>query len=299
MPPPGPSAQSGTVTGAVLNETAHQPAVGLAVQLLVIGVHGPEAVGAVRTDARGRFAFHGLASGRYLVQVNHQNVWYAAHALLEGARAADIVLRIYDVSDRVPLGVELLGIAVDIFPGYVRVSEGLRLRNPTTRTFQGDVRLPLPRGAVYITYQDGLHIPSVEGVTIRDRLVVRPGAHEIAYAYSVAGSGDVLLRRDLSFAVDRLEVFTQAPSEARAEGLQPGASTDVDGRFYTRAFGRNLRPGPFNLTVAGVPDARLWPAPSAAGTLAGLLVVGLLWAWWRAGRQEGGRAGADKESTEA
>lgn len=284
---PVPAAASGSVTGSVRNETAGRPASGATVQLLTISVHGPEAVGSATTDARGRFAFHGLVPGRYLAQASHQNVWYATHAVLEGAQAVEVTLRVYDVSDRVPLDLEVLGMAVDVFPGYVRVSEGLRLRNRTNRTFLGTVRLPLPRGALYITYQEGLHIPEVEGAAIRDRLIVRPGSHQVAYAYSVAGEGDIALRRSLGFGVERLEVFTQAPSETRGPGLQTAASVDLDGRFYTRTFGRNLEPGPFTLTVGAVPGAGLWAAPAAAGTLAGVLIVGLVWAWRRSDRQAG------------
>lgn len=190
-------------------------------------------------------------------------------------------------SDRVVLRIALLGLAIDVQPGYLRISEVLHLSNPTSRTFAADLTIPLPRGARFITFHEGLRRPRVEGDQILDRLMIRPGAHQVAYSYSLAGAGEVALDRRISLPVERLEIFTSAPAETQSPVLRSGPMVTTEGRLYTRASGRGLPPGILSLTVVGVPAARLWPAPVAAATLAGMLIVGLAWAVMRTGSGRG------------
>jgi hypothetical protein len=283
-PAPAGAQSGGTIAGTVRNGTTAQPAAGAAVQLVFIGAAGPQAVGETRSDSSGRFAFRGLPDGRYLVTARHQGVSYAAHAVISGGAAQELVVHVFDASAGVSLLATLLGMAVEAYPGYVRVSEVVHLQNPEARTFLGDVVLALPRGARYVVFGDGFHQPRAEGARITDRLIVRPGAHQLSYAYSVAGAGEVALDRSLSFPVDRLEVFVAAPAEARSPRLQPLPAATEDGRTYTRATGRALPPGDLAIAVVGVPAHRWWRAPAAAVLLAGVLIVGLLAAAARAGR---------------
>lgn len=271
----------GTIAGRVSNATTGRPVSAASVQLIAIAAGGPEPLGETRTDAQGRFTFRGLPDGRYLVQAAHQGVSYAAHAVLSGGAPADIVVRVYEVASRLPLRVGLLGLAVDVREGYVRVSEVVHIQNPTQQTFLGEVILTLPAGARYVTFHEGLHTPRLEGTRITDRLIVRPGGHQVAYAYTVAGGGEVVLDRGVNWPVERLELFVTAPAEARSPRLQPGAAVTSEGRTFTRASGRAIPPGDLTLRVVGVPGARLWGAPVAAGLLAAMLVVGLVWALMR------------------
>ncbi len=283
------AASNASIAGVVRNRTTGQPAAGEAITLLFISPQGPEGVGQTRSDASGRFAFRGLADGRYLLQASHQGVSYAAHAVISGGvPAADVVVEVFDVSDRVPLRVALLGLAVDVQQGYVRVSEVVHLHNASSHTFLGPVSFPLPHGAQYITFSDGLHQPRVDGVQILDRLIIRPGDHPAAYGYSVAGSGEVALDRRLPLPVERMEVFTSAPAEVRSPLLQPLPTVTNEGQTYTRASARAVPPGDLAMSVIGVPASRRWPAPAAAGTLAGLLIIGLMAAIAREGREAPG-----------
>jgi hypothetical protein len=128
-------------------------------------------------------------------------------------------------------------------------------------------------------FNDGFHQPRAAGASITDRLIVRPGGHQLAYTYSVRGDGEVPLNRRLDLPVDRLELFVAAPAEARSPRLQALPSvTSEDGRTFTRASARAVPPGELVMTVTGVPSTRLWLAPAAAGSLAAVLVVGLMWA---------------------
>lgn len=283
-PPAAVAQPGGTIAGVVRNGTTAQPAPHTAVQLVFIGAQSPQAMGETRSDASGRFAFRGLPDGRYLVTARHQGVSYAAHAVISGGAAQDLAVQVFDASDRVSLRAALLGVAVEAYVGYVRVSEVMHLQNPTTRTFLGDVVLPLPQGARYVVFGEGFHQPRAEGARITDRLIVRPGSHQLAYAYSVAGAGEVALDRSISLPVDRLEVFVTAPAEARSPRLQPLPAATEEGRTYTRATGRALPAGDLAMTVLGVPARRWWRAPAAAMLLAGMLVAGLLAATARAGR---------------
>jgi hypothetical protein len=94
--------------------------------------------------------------------------------------------------------------------------------------------------------------------------------------YAVGGSGDVSLDRRLAIPADRLEIFVRAPGEARGPALQPLPSVTSEGQVYTRATARAVPRGDLRLTITGVPSARSWLAPVAAGTLAALLIVGLM-----------------------
>lgn len=185
------------------------------------------------------------------------------------------VVRAAAAPDRVALRVALMVVAIDVNRGYVRVSEVLNLENPTNETFQGDVALPVPDGARYITYHDGFVRPRLDGSRILDRLTVRPGAYRVAVAYSVAGSGDIPLSRSTVMPIERLAVFAAAPAQIRSSQLDPLSPVTNHGQTYARAAGRAIPPGLLTLTVAGVPGVRSWPAPAAAGFLAVLLAIGL------------------------
>lgn len=275
--PAAPAAPGGAaINGLVRSATTGTPVPDTPVQLVFIGAQGAEAIGQTRSGAGGRFAFTGLLDGRYLVTARHQGVSYAAHAVVAGAAPVVVTVQVYEVSTQVPLRIAALGIAVDALPGYVRVNEVIHLQNPTTRTFLGDIRLPLPRGARYVVFADGFHQPRADGAVITDRLIVRPGSHQVSYAYSVGGGGEVSLDRTLPLPVDRVEMFVAAPAEARSPRLRPLPIETSEGRVYTRASGRAVPAGELKLSIAGVPSSRLWLAPVAAGTLAALLVVGLM-----------------------
>ncbi|MDR7418712.1 MAG: carboxypeptidase-like regulatory domain-containing protein [Armatimonadota bacterium] len=275
-PVPGGAPGSGVIRGTVRNATTGAPVAGSPIQLVFIAGQSAEPAGTARSDAAGRFEFRQLPDGRYLITARHQGVSYATHAVLSGG-AAEVTVRVYDASTLVPLRVSLLGMAVDVQRGFVRVNEVLHLQNPTTRTFLGDVTVALPDGARFIVYNDGFHQPRASGAAITDRLIVRPGGHQLAYTYSVRGDGDVSLNRRLSWPVDRLELFVAAPAEARSPRLQalPSVVGD-DGRTFTRASGRAVPPGELTMVIAGVPPTRLWVAPAAAGLLAALLIAGLM-----------------------
>lgn len=273
----------GTASGLVRNGTTGQPVPDAEVALVFIAPEGAAQVGRARSDARGRFAFSGLPDGRYLVQVVRDGVTYAAHALVSSGAPAEVVVQVHDASDRVPLRVSLLGIAVEARAGYVRVSEAVHLQNAGSQTFLGGVVLPLPAGARYVAFHQGLHQPRVEAGAIVDRLIVRPGTHQIAYGYSVAGSGEVDLGRRLPLPVERLELFTTDPAQARSPRLRPSTPVTSEGQTYTRATARAVPVGDLVLAVTGVPAVRLWPAPAAAALLAGLLALGLAWATLREG----------------
>lgn len=275
----------GTTAGLVRNGTTGRPVPDAEVALVFIGPEGAVQVGRARSDVRGRFMFSGLPDGRYLVQSVRDGVTYAAHAVVVGGTPAEVVLQVHDASDRVPLMISLLGIAVEARKGYVRVSEAVHLQNAGSQTFLGGVVFPLPQGARYVAFYQGLHQPRVEAGAIVDRLIIRPGTHQIAYGYSVAASGEVDLGRRLLLPVERLELFTTDPAEARSPRLQQATPVVSEGQTYTRATARAVPSGDLALAVIGVPRVKLWPAPAAAALLAGLLVLGLAWAALR----EGGR----------
>ncbi len=177
------------------------------------------------------------------------------------------------------LRVVLLGLAIDVHPGYVRISEVVHLQNATSQTVRGDVVYPLPRGVRFVTFHEGLSRPAVQDDRIVDQLTVPAGSsHQAAYAYTVAGTGAIVLDRSLPLPVERVEVFTVAPAAVHSPHLRLAPAMTRDGRTYTRAIGFNVPAGSLPMTVLEVPAVQRWPAPAAAGTLAALLSLGLGWA---------------------
>ncbi len=211
----------------------------------------------------------------------------AGIALSAAIRVAPVVGEVPSAApapDRPPLQIALFGVAVEAHAGYVRVSEVVDLRNPTERPVFEDVALPLPPGARYVTFHEGLQRPRVEADRIVDRLIVRPGTLRVTYAYSVAGVGEIVLDHKWSVPIERVEVLATAPALVRSPRLETVPPVVAEGRTYTRASAHDLRPGTLALTVTGVPAPSRWRAPAAAGTLGSLLVLGLLWAVVRTGR---------------
>lgn len=202
----------------------------------------------------------------------------AACAWVRSTPAAGAAPSGADGGTSAPLRVSLMGIGVEVHPGYVRVSEVLAIENPSNATFVGDVTFGVPEAARYITFQEGLVRPRVDGPRIVDRLTVRPGAYRVAIAYSIAGSGDLDLSRPAPLPIDRLMVLATGPVQIHSSQLEPLPPVVDDGRTVVRAAGRAIAPGHLALRLAGVPAARRWPAPAAAGSLAALLAAGLIWA---------------------
>lgn len=185
--------------------------------------------------------------------------------------------------------VALMGIAVEVFPGYVRVSEVINLEHTGPRAITGEFAFGVPAAARYIAFHEGLNRPRVEGTRIVDRLTLSAGAHRVAFSYSVAGSGDVDLSRPAPLPIDRLLVLATAPARIRSPQLAPLAPLGAEGRTVERAAGRGIGPGALTLRVDGVPAARHWAAPAAAAFLAAILAAGLAAA---AVAQARGRRGA-------
>lgn len=176
-----------------------------------------------------------------------------------------------------------LGIGIETFPGYVRVSEVVHLRSSSPRAFAGEVVLPLPPAARFVTYHEGLAKPRVEADGIIDTMTIGPKIHRVVYAYSVAGAGTVKLDRRATMPIERVDVLALAPAEIRSDHLASALPLTLRGRIYFRASGRVDAPGTLGLSVTGVPALRRWPAPAAAATMAVMLLVGLALAIARGG----------------
>jgi hypothetical protein len=174
------------------------------------------------------------------------------------------------------LRVALMGIGVEVHPGYVRVSEVINLENTTRETFTGDLPIGVPAAARYITFHQGLVRPRVDGEWLIDRLTVPPGPYRLAIAYSIGGSGDLDLGRPVAVPIDRLVVLATGAARIRSAQIETLPSVVDDGRTVARAAGRAIAPGTLVLRVEGVPFRRQWPAPAAAGLLGAILALALV-----------------------
>jgi hypothetical protein len=208
----------------------------------------------------------------------------AMNAAAAVAAAAPAGGRGSSAGDRAPLRATFAGVAVEVYPGYVRVSEALHLRNGSKQPYVGEVHVGLPRGALFVTFHNGWHRPVLDGDRLRDRLTVPPGEYRLTYSYSVSGAGAVDLGRRVTVPIDRLETFTLAPAEVRGPALTSHPPSVAGGRVFNRSSARAVGAGTLALQAINVPHAQRWPAPAAAAALAAVLGVGLLIAVGRARR---------------
>ncbi len=176
-----------------------------------------------------------------------------------------------------------LGIGIEAHPGYIRVTEVLHLENPLDRGVVGEVTIPLPPSARFVTYHEGLFQPRVTSDRIIDRVTIAPGIHRVVYAYSVVGAGEIDLGRQVASPIAQVDVLTIAPVAARSDVLTAVPPVTTQGRTYLRASGRVSAAGAFALSVTGVPVLRRSPAPVAAGVMGAILLTGVIYAMSRAG----------------
>lgn len=285
-----------SVTGTVRTGTASAD-VPAGLQINLFGFDGEqEAVQqTVAADARGEFRFDQIESvpGRlFFTTVEYQGVVFRselAHAPAD-ASPLQLPLTIYETSsDTSGLTVERLHVLID-FPeaDLIRVLELWVLANRSDRVIVAPLNIPLPRGAVNLTFEQGELGERFElteqGFLDREPIPPGPGIDQLAFAFDLPA---------VSRFEQRVEQPVQAvtvlvPAEgARVSGLQDRGVQDLGGLPMRNYIGGPLDPGEvLSFRVSGA----VGNSGAIAGTLFGaaaLVGAGLLaLRWWKLGKPQ-------------
>lgn len=242
---------NGTIRGTVVNRSATRPVPCQATVVLRIESGGQFVpLRQLESDSQGRFRFDRLPVGaiyRYLVGANRDEVHYPGPriVLTDGRPEAEVELGVRDAVARPnPLLIRSLEIVIVPEPGALRVSESLRIENPSSTCYVGE---PPPGGGTPVTL--ALGIPAdFERTTfekefygrrfaVADGKVVTslpwpPGRRELRYTYVLRNDHAYRCWErplDLPCSHVRVRVRTSKPNDVRCN--LPWLPAECDGEI--------------------------------------------------------------------
>jgi hypothetical protein len=289
-----------TIRGRVVHRSTGAPIEGAEVALYALPAEAPPGLRRATSGPEGRFEFADVDDDprtTYLVGARHAGVPYpgARVQFTAGETEREIEVRVSDVTGDPSLArLTEVRMRIDWLGGRLQVGENLAFENageltvlvpPDARAGSRPIaRVGLPNGAGDLSGPLGV-VP--EGM-LRDgdQLAwwgpLLPGAHELEYAYEIAGApGTASLDRTLPEGVRLTVLAPLGGPRLVAPGLEAGETVSLLGRSYTPWSGEV---GATRLALAlELPEARV--APDAV-SLAEVRIVGELddAAW--AGREE-------------
>jgi hypothetical protein len=262
-----------------------------------------EPTAVTQTDADGRFAFSGLATGpeySYNVLATFEGVEYfsdlpAGERLSFGAgeTALDITIPVYDSStDNTRILVMLSHVIVYDQEDSVLVREYYVVVNSDNRTFigrEGDpgvLRFSLPGDAAGFQLTYGPAAGEVVNVAggFWDTRPVRPGGNEVGYGYTLGlESGQLDLSRPINYPAVRLDVLVpQGSLEVTGDQLVPDESMTISGSIFSHYSAEDLVPGQVLTILVGAPSSSsggIWPW--LLGGLIAVVIFGLVFVFWK------------------
>jgi hypothetical protein len=243
---PGPSTpDQGSIGGTVVNASDGRLPAGGAEVVLRVKVDDQLAIAAETiADARGRFLFEPLpvdADLQYLPGANRAGVHYPGKSVrLTPERAhASVELAVHDaVAEPNPLVARRHEIVVRSEPGALRVTETIRVDNPTSTSYVGQavcdgaepvtLRLAIPSDFERVTFDEeffGRRFSQADGKLVTG-IPWTPGERELTFTYLLRNEQRHRLWArplDLPCSHVRVSVFTDEPGEVSCN-LGPGSS---------------------------------------------------------------------------
>ncbi len=248
-------AQTGTISGQVVNATAERPVAQQAVKLQELAGENP-LTKTMTTDDQGRFEFTELPTNGeqpYALFVTYKDVDYATEAvnLNEDESSAVVNVVVFETTtDSSKLVVDSHHIIVDGDPegGLLRVQEILIIRNASAHTLvpsgEEAVRFQLPMAATDVRVS--ARIPR-EDIQVQQNLIwvqtpVSPHGFDLAVQYLLAPDANPRqLARLTDYPTTRVNVFLAAVDWTIAgELLQPEQAVTMMGREYRRFSASDL-----------------------------------------------------------
>ena len=320
VPAPAPAAQRGTIRGVIVDDEGN-PAGSATVILTILEAQGGDDRERTTTDARGRFSFPGLRTGRGFA--------YAIDARYDGGLFPGGTLQLPDDTSSAPVFRTRLKVwpttadpqsvlvhrdylFVRPFEDTLSVIESVTIANTTDRAYVGRARsmgvssndttptfgFALPQGAatetVRIQESDPMDIPRVVatdtgfGITA----AVPPGETKVVFSYSVTGAGGVYeMSRPALYPTLDYALYLTDPLRVDTDRLRERGEATVGDRTYRvwRSAG-TLEAGDLiqaqAVAEAGMSPALLWGAGAGFAALAALVAVALWWRKQRPGRTQ-------------
>jgi hypothetical protein len=264
LPPGAPDVPSGdgAIRGRILHRARPEAAAGVPVVLYALAASGEAGLRSGGSDARGEFAFEGIASDSqivYLVGARLGGIPFGTRVSFgPGERERRIELEISDPSP--DAGVVVVGelrLRVERGCDGLVVRESVELRNPSDRVIlvpEGArgaappiLRLALPPGAGRLrsglgAFEDGLALEAGDAVFWGP---LHPGTRELDFLYALPGEAQELaLERDLARGAERVLVLTPEGSEpAHGPGLADVGAVALEGETFQGRAIQALAPG--------------------------------------------------------
>ena len=288
------SSAPASVTGTVRSGTAaaELPA---GLQINLFGFDGEQEAlrQTVAADPQGGYRFDEVEAvpGRlFFTTVEYQGVIFRSELAHVPADAGllQLPLTIYETtSDAGALAVERLHVLID-FPAedLIRVLELWVLTNPSDRVIVSPLSIPLPPGAVNLTFEQGELGERFElteqGFLDREPIPPGSGIDQLAFAFDLPAAAR--FEQQVQQPVQAVTVLVPAEG-ARVSGLEDRGVQDLGGLPMRNYIGGPLDPGEvLSFRVSGAVGS----SPAIAGTLIGaaaLVGAGLLTVrWWTRGK---------------
>ncbi|RPI22046.1 MAG: hypothetical protein EHM70_24310, partial [Chloroflexota bacterium] len=256
-----PTAQTGTVSGRVINGSAEEPLSGQTVTL-----HGFEGMQIVYTQTTtsqddGFYTFENVEmppSRVFLTYTEFGDATYASRIASAEAQNTDLSLDItaYETTtDASVLQVDRLHMFFDFSkPDTVQVIELYIITNPTRQTVMPAsaggtvVTFTLPEGASNLQFQDGAigerYVETPEG--FGDTTPVRPGSgeYQVLFAFDMPYDRNLELVQPIGLPVDAAVVMLPEDGvKIKSDMLKDDGSQDVQGFTYQMYSGERLEAG--------------------------------------------------------
>jgi mono/diheme cytochrome c family protein len=290
------TAQTGTVTGQVINASGGQVPDGLAITL-----HGFDNMQemvtmttTVQTDGEFNFEDVDLPVGRaYIASVSYDNTIYGSDIAMveEGTTSLEMLVPIYETTtDKSVLSVDRLHIFFEYQePDTLRVVELFIISNLSDRTLvassEGDpvLTFDLPAGATNLQFEDGsLGGRYVEtGNGFGDTNAVRPGSgqHQVVVAYDLPYKSKLDLTHPVNLPVNAIVLLVPEDGlKVKSDQLQDAGARDVQGMTYHMYTSERLNSGTdLSISISGRPSGGGLGivSNSSSSLVIGLVVFGL------------------------
>ena len=282
------------VTGTVRTGTA-AAVVPAGLQINLFGFDGEQEAlrQTVAADRQGGYRFdevEALPGRLFFTTVEYQGVIFRSELahLPADADLLQLPLTIYETtSDAGALAVERLHVLID-FPAedLIRVLELWVLANPSDRVIVSPLSIPLPPGAVNLTFEQGELGERFEltelGFLDREPIPPGSGIDQLAFAFDLPAAAR--FEQQVQQPVQAVTVLVPAEG-ARVSGLEDRGVQDLGGLPMRNYIGGPLDPGEvLSFRVSGAVGS----SPALESTLIGaaaLVGAGLLTVrWWTRGK---------------
>ena len=316
------AASTGTIRGRVINETTGQPQPNVELTLTTGTEDGSgEVVATIRSNARGRYRFAGLATGEerfYALDARHDDGLFAGRPITlpsdtSRSPVVDSTMRVWDTTtDPAVIAVKRDDLFAVANEGGLGVIESVTILNTGDLAYIGrgsemlgdsssgvSLAFALPAGASEVTVIDSdLDMPEIVPVDqgFGTTVAFPPGETQTTFSYRVPGEGGSYdLSRPALYTTLDLSIFAAPPLDIESNRLVDAEGVTLEGTRYTRWNSSDP-------IEAGDPLQALAIARGAASstplivTLGGIVTVGALGALFMRSRRRPAPAISDREA---